>query len=267
METIKDLYAIPNYTCNLNCPHCTLSKISEKYNEKSFIDTLKNINAEQITLFGGEPLLYKETFKKIVKTNKITSISTNLLLLDDEIIQYLKTYNISIATSWNKTRFTKAQYNTWIANLKTLENNNLDCIILVTLTEDLISLNLNNFLSILKDLNQIKSITGILFEQLVDNSKNKVFYEKVDEWLYNITKYWQFSFKNLILDKIKHWNCDCTKTYTLTPNGTLRKGCPQYTLQYLRNECLTCKLANICRPCILQKECTFPKKLYNAISK
>ena len=73
------LYVIPNYQCNLACPHCTLHNYNIKYNEETFIETLVKTNANKCILFGGEPLLYFERFKRILETKKIHSISTNLL--------------------------------------------------------------------------------------------------------------------------------------------------------------------------------------------
>lgn len=264
METIKELYIIPTYSCNLDCPHCELHRKVERYNESIFISRLKTLFFDRGILFGGEPLLLQEKLIPILETKKISSISTNLLLLNATSLKLIKDYDLDIATSWNQTRFTPKQFDIWIDNLKLLEQYNLSCIILITLTEDLINCDYNTFLTLLSELDKIKSITGIKFEQLVDNSKKAEFYERVDNWLCKISKDWSFSFKNLLLENLNDWNCDCSKTYTLTPSGILKKGCPQYTQTNVLQQCLSCKLANVCKPCILQKECSFPKKLYES---
>lgn len=260
MEDIKTLYAIPHYNCNLACPHCDLFKKQTNYDEEHFMYSLNNVNAEEIVLFGGEPLLYKDKLLKILQTNKISSISTNLLNIDLDILNNLKKYNIHIATSWNNIRLNKQQYMTWINNIHKINTYNIDCIVLITLTDDLIH-NVEKLTDTLTDLDKTK-IRGVLFEQLLDYSKDQNFYEKVDTFLCKISENWQYSFKNLIIDKLNTWNCDCKKTYTLEPTGIIRKGCPQYIQPQIVNECLSCSLANICKPCPLQKHCSFPKKLY-----
>lgn len=262
MENINKLYIIPNYECNLKCPHCNLHKINENYNEEKFLNVLNTVNCNEIILFGGEPLLYKNRFKKILDTNKITSISTNLLNINQEDINNLKKYNINIATSWNMTRFTKKQETLWINNLNLINKNNIPFIILITLTEDLIDSNINNIIELFNKLNNLQNLSGVLFEQLLDYTKNDKFYARVDDWLIKINNNWKFNFKNLILEKLKNWNCNCNNIFTLTPSGVLKKGCPQYTKSHILTKCLSCELASVCKPCILQKECTFPKKLY-----
>ncbi|WP_439647480.1 radical SAM protein [Brucepastera parasyntrophica] len=52
---------------------------------------------------GGEPLLNKDLVKKIIalsnNTNTIVSINTNLTLLDDDFIEFLKKSETRILTS------------------------------------------------------------------------------------------------------------------------------------------------------------------------
>ena len=259
---MKKLYIIPTYHCNLCCPHCDLHLKNDNFSSK-FYSVLKNTNIDSGILFGGEPTLYKERFIKCLETNKVNSITTNLLNLDKDILNLYKKYNLSIATSWNPCRFNDKQYDIWINNLKLLQKNNLSCIILITLTEDLLTF--NSFEKYLKDWDNIKSIDGILFEHLIDYNMKPDLHERADDWLCTITDKWCYSYKNLILDKIKNWNCDCSDVWTLNPNGELKKGCPQFEKNNFLYNCLQCKMANICQPCRLQHLCSFPKKLYKKV--
>ena len=261
MENINDLYIIPNYECNLNCPHCDVHNKKVDYDEEKILNQISTLSFKNGIVFGGEPLLYKDRLKKIIQTNKITSVSTNLLLLDKEIVDLLKEYNVSIATSWNPLRFNNTQEEKWFKKLSLLD----DCTVLITLTEDLITMDMEYFKNILKKMDETNAIEGILFEQLLSDDATEEFYNKVDEWLVKIHNIWNFKMKNFITDKVLNWKCDCSKTYTLEPNGILKKGCPQNNGIIIQQQCLVCPLSNICQPCVLQKKCTFPKKLYNLI--
>ena len=259
------LYAIPTYNCNLNCQHCDLHLKKDEYNEEKFIKALNDIEESEITLFGGEPLLYKDRFKKCVETNKITSVSTNLLLLDREYIELFKKYNLNIATSWNLFRFNEKQYKQWLEKLELLEKYDLKCIILITLTDDLLSYNIEKFLQMLDEWNLIKSIDGILFEHLIDDNATQELHIRADEWLCRLHNYWEYDFENLIEKRIKNWDCDCSKIKTLMPNGEIKNGCPQYEKSFVIDKCFNCDLVNICRPCRLQNKCSFPQKLYRKV--
>ena len=60
--------------------------------------------------------------------------------------------------------------------------------------------------------------------------------------------------------------CDCSEVYTLPPSGIIQKGCPNFYNFNIIEECLSCPLAGICKPCPLQRNCAFPKELYKLIS-
>lgn len=259
---MKTCYIIPTYHCNLKCPHCDLHLKNDEFND-DFYTQLKNIIADNIILFGGEPTLYRDRLTKCLKLNKITSISTNLLQLDDELISLYKEYNLSIATSWNPKRFIEEQYELWLNHLQLLTENGLSCIILITLTDDL--LNYDLFYNHLKQWDTIKSVEGILFEPLLDYNMKNDLHQRADEWLCKLYDNWNYSFENMIINRVKNWNCDCRDTWTLQPNGKLVQGCPQNEQEYVLNDCLNCKLANICKPCNLQHICSFPKQLYERV--
>lgn len=262
---MKKLYIIPNFNCNLNCPHCVIHNMKDSYDENEFFSSLNSADSKEYVMFGGEPLFFKDRFDKLVDTNKITSIATNLLLMNDYYAERIKEKEIWVSTSWNPLRFTNEQYNVWLDRLKLLEKYDIKCSVLITLTEDLVSMDINNFAQILKSWNEYKSIDGVLFEPLLDYNMKKDLHKRVDEWLCHIYDLWEFNFKNLIIDRIKDWNCDCEDIYTLYPSGIIKKGCPQNEKEFVLEECLNCEMAGKCRPCRLQHLCSFPKKLYRKV--
>ena len=146
---------IPTYNCNLSCPYCMqgLDKshdIISKEAIESLIKFVDNrilesntigvpINELNISLFGEEPLLTKksvlpsfcEQIKAIAIKSNCTlnfSMTSNFTLLDDEVIDLIKKYNIKIQVSIDGTkeqhdsrRIThdgKGTYNLIVDNLK-----------------------------------------------------------------------------------------------------------------------------------------------------
>jgi hypothetical protein len=54
---------------------------------------------------------------------------------------------------------------------------------------------------------------------------------------------------------------DCSEVYTLYPNGTLRKGCPNFEGEiYMPTKCYICNISETCMPCRLHKYCSYPHK-------
>ena len=141
---IQQLYVIPSFDCNLKCPHCFLRLRKEDFNEVNFFNSLHNTSAYYRILFGGECTLHFDRFKKCLETGLIDAVSTNLLNLSPEILELYKEYEIALATSWNPQRFNEEQYKLWVENLRKLEGNGLDTIVLITLTEDLLSYDLES---------------------------------------------------------------------------------------------------------------------------
>ena len=260
---IQQLYVIPSFDCNLKCPHCFLRLRKEDFNEVAFFNSLQNTSAYYRILFGGECTLHFDRFKKCLETGLIDAVSTNLLNLSPEILELYKEHEIALATSWNPKRFNEEQYKLWVENLRKLGENGLKCIILITLTEDLLSY--ENFDSLLREWDNIESIEGILFEPLLDYQMSKDLHERADLWLCNLYNKWNLRIRNLIADKVMKWNCNCSDVWTLNPNGKLIRGCPQFEKKLVLNECLGCNLAGICRPCHLQHICSFPKNLYKKV--
>ena len=115
---------IPTYSCNLRCPYCyegqnkSTKVITRATVEKMLLFVNKQIEANKattpidcigISLYGGEPLLAKKELihfcdgiLDIAKKNKLRTIfdmTTNFVLLDDEIIELIKKCNISVQVS------------------------------------------------------------------------------------------------------------------------------------------------------------------------
>ena len=266
------IYAIPNYECNLSCPHCDISRQHVDYDEQKFLYSIKDLSNNKtnvINLFGGEPTLYKERFMSIVKTNLVSSVSTNLLATDAEVLDCLVHSSFSIATSWNKTRFTAEQEQKWLKNLELFSESHKKCMVLITMTPDLVYSPLDQIIDVLNRIDSTRGVDSILFEHLISDTVTDSFQQDCDSWLCSMHDCWKWpKLNNRIEEKVKanRWKFDCSSTKTILPNGELRDGCPQKTSTCICLECLSCKNSSFCQPCSLQRFCTFPKKLYKKLT-
>jgi len=262
---MKYLYAKLTNDCNLSCPHCNVL-CENNWNEEKFFDEINKFDGE-IIAFGGEPTLYRDRLIRLLQQNKTVSITTNLMILDDELISYYK--KIHVGTSWNLNRFSDNQYQTWLKNLKLLEEHSIEVLVLITMTEDLIRMDINKFMRMINLWDkEYKSIRSVLFEHLVDSSTTQEFFNQCDDWLCKIHSLWKkynIQIENRIDDDVFHWRKNCSEIYTLEPDGSIRRHCPHPVKRIIREECLTCEYSDICQPCILQQHCSFPKKLYELI--
>lgn len=265
MEIIlRKLYILPNTACNLSCPHCEVYKNIIPLDEDKFFSKLKEIKAEEYILFGGEPLLDHRIFNKCIDTGIITSMTSNLLLLEEEDIP--KISNIDLTTSWNPHRFTQEQYDIWLSKLKMLEKYGLHINVMITLTEDLLSMDKKKLFDMFSDWDKISIIDGINFGQLMDWNTTQEFFDRVDDWLCDTHSKWNFRIQNLIDKTALNWKINtCSNTASLYPDGTLKRRCPTSIGTFFPKECLTCEFASICQPCRSQQHCSFPKKLYKMI--
>lgn len=264
----KSLYVVMTKKCNLRCAHCYVDFDNDDYNEEEFLKQLNSFEGDLI-LFGGEFTSDMERFRKVIKSNKEHGISkfvtatTNLVYLDDELIDFYKSLP-GIATSWNLDRFgNKNNYEKWVRNLKTLVDNDVTVTILITLTKDLVELPVKEFLKIAKDFNY-KDVE-LKFEQYVGDDVARTHYEKVDEWLCELFLNWDMESLFILSDIVEGWSYNCDETYTLHPDGTLVNKCPHDGIAVLPDDCIDCPDAMYCRPCRLIKYCSFPKKLYKLI--
>ena len=104
---------VPTLTCNFACPYCFEKNLNcGKENIKEYFKSLKAYAVKnfkkyrniQLSLFGGEPLIYIDeciNFLKWVKTdseknryNYITTITTNGSLLTENILEQLVNFNL-----------------------------------------------------------------------------------------------------------------------------------------------------------------------------
>lgn len=263
----KQIYVVPTWQCNLNCPHCFVHTYNDSFNRSIFMDKLYELKEKYpeatFILHGGEPTLYKERYLELLNTGIINSICSNLVV-KTEIIDDLNNRDLSIATSWNPNRFNTFTYLAWLGNIQRLKNTPL---VLITLDKDLIQYNMNQFIHVLHDLEE-RGIEEVLFEPLVDNSLDNSFQEKVDNWLCNIYDIWRsekLKLKNKIEEQILNWNFNCD-SITLLPEGNIRSGCIiGEKCKRVLLKCLKCEYAKVCIPCSLHTRCSFYPKFYEKV--
>lgn len=260
--TMKTLYAMVTRNCNLSCPHCDI-KVSgpDDFNHDIFFDRLINFEGHKV-IFGGEPSLFPERIKEMAPY--CDSISTNLLHFTDELFEIYK--NLGIATSWNPARFpTSKEYQTWLSNVKRLKDNKP--MLLITLTPDLLSY--KNFKKLLKD-EFDGHFDSIVFEQLIDHTKDQSFYDAVDLWLCDLHDFWinNMTTPCYPFERQNGWQFECSENWTMLPDGTMRYGCPNFPKNYqgIRPDCYQCEYVSECRPCQLQKHCSCPKQLMEKLN-
>lgn len=265
----KHLYAIPTQQCNLRCPHCFVNQTDDNYNEYKFLKVLNSFDGT-IGLFGGEPTVKYDRLMNIAKSNnkngisKINGISTNLLILTDELIDLYKGWYVS--TSWNPMRFGSNidQYKLWKDNCKRLSDNGISYRIMVTLTHDLIDdWSYDEFLTVAQEW-VTPSLKDIKFEDYVGIENTPEYFSKADDWLCELYKHWNLPVKMMVTEN-NCWYYDCSNIYTLYPDGTINNECPHASPRYLPDKCLSCKLVESCRPCRLQKYCSRPNKFLELV--
>ena len=270
---INTVYCLLTKRCNLSCKHCDVYKYEDNWNQKKFVDTLRNIDGKFI-LFGGECSLYPERIKLLLEDdiikNRIKSVSTNLLILNDEILTFWRTIG-NIGTSWNPNRFNDIQYQLWLNNLKVLSkySNDINITLLIVLEDSLFTYDFDKFINMLKELDNMNIFKSVKFEPYVGSTSDRNYFIRSDNFLSKLYDHWNF---NMILDNIERAQINffnCSKTYHVDPDGTLHIGCAHEETITYSNDCLTCENNSICRPCQLQKFCTVPynftKKVYNDI--
>lgn len=255
-------YIIPSFKCNLSCKHCYVYTRQDNFNQQKFFSQLQNLDGELI-LFGGQPLLNFDLFKKCLNTNKFSSISTNLLLLNNQNLQLIKQYNLQLSTSWNPFRFSKQQFQLWKNNLNILNQNNIFYSILITLTKELLDISPEKFLNFLKSL----SCYSIQFQPLIGMSQG--IRNKIDNWLCQLQSEWPPGVTNVLKQNYLNKHIlHCQNIWTLYPNGELLNKCPlEVNRYYILKNCLICKYSKVCKPCRIQKSCSFFYKYYEKIQK
>lgn len=93
--------------CNLRCVHCYdgdehMDNSSEKLTFeqwKDILSQLKKLDCKKVEFIGGEPTVYPHFFdllKYAVSIDLTTEIYSNLLLFNDELVDYIKEHNITV---------------------------------------------------------------------------------------------------------------------------------------------------------------------------
>ena len=157
--------------CNLKCKYCFVPKCKETMNLDTYIKVINKLkdNNNHLTFFGGEPLLYFDLIKKIVKYNEDNNIelkyniNTNALLLEDEILDYCleKEFLLNVSLDGTKesniiNRCNEEQFNKILKNIKAAINKKGNVIVNYVIDPS----NINNYYEGIKFLvdNQIYTI-------------------------------------------------------------------------------------------------------------
>lgn len=134
--------------CNLKCKYCFAEK---EYGDVNCNDVIKFINQyskdyiiNQIQITGGEPLLYGDLKKLIIKSKEYTeniTIMTNGILLNDEWLNFFEENNISLnisldSISSNYHNKLRGNFEDTIRILKRLSNYNIKTTISMTVSHE-----------------------------------------------------------------------------------------------------------------------------------
>lgn len=96
--------------CNLRCIHCynlssemALRKPKANNFSKEIAQQLIDYKIFEVTITGGEPLVDKKNLKEVIRLLKENGVNvhlnTNLVLMDDDLLDFLEKYSVSILTS------------------------------------------------------------------------------------------------------------------------------------------------------------------------
>lgn len=112
-----------SYKCNLNCIYCENQHLRSEYqgvtmSEEMVREIIEKLgpNLHEITWHGGEPLTLPkhlisalEEEKKKYGLNITTTLQTNSVLLDQDMVDFLLQYNINFGTSFDGLRNTESR--------------------------------------------------------------------------------------------------------------------------------------------------------------
>ena len=210
----EEYHVVINTTldCNLNCWYCYESKIvGSRLNDKTISNIIKNLESRfttypfrhlRISFFGGEPFMDFTGIKKILDFAKgftsdmgillTADFTTNATLINDEIIEYLKSFHCSfqITLDGNRERHNKIKacaqnpFDTYQATINSLrlinkEINNRHVAVRINfdnhtlkkideILEDIDFLDRRSTTLILKRIWQIKSV-DVIHDLLLEN--------------------------------------------------------------------------------------------------
>lgn len=258
------LYALVTSHCNLTCPYCDVTNCKEEFNRDLFMKQLHEFDGD-IILFGGEPTLYPDRLVDIflsdpIVTRKIHSITTNLIDINDQILSILHLIH-RVGTSWNPSRFRDGEYEKWRHNLDIVSEKipDISLRVLVTMTFEVLDMSPREMMDKINSWNGTV-VDDINFEFLIDDAVDEKYFERCDNWLCDLYKIWNSDIKFFNIERIRNWFNDCTGIRTLHPNGIMTEGCPHAGAFTVPDKCLTCDKSDVCRPCRLQKYCSYAHK-------
>lgn len=199
----QSLYLITTTSCNLDCDYCfyrssasgslkhrenmsfEVAKIAiDKFFEVVSNNIIDNNYWQQITFYGGEPLINKKLLMKAIPyasekfNDNFTSlvINTNLVLLDDDLISLFKRYGVEVQVSLDgskqqhdlhrKTIAGVGSYDMVINNIKKLIKNGVKVLPMITATDA----NVNNFSDTLYEIVNELGIDDFAVNILITNS-------------------------------------------------------------------------------------------------
>lgn len=188
-KQFQSLYLITTTSCNLDCDYCfyrssasgslkhrenmsfEVAKIAiDKFFEVVSNNIIDDNYWQQITFYGGEPLINKKMLMEAIPyasekfNDSFTSlvINTNLVLLDDDLISLFKNYNVEVQVSLDgskhqhdlhrKTIAGVGSYDLVINNIKKLIKNGVKVLPMITATDANVNNFSNTFYEIVSDL-------------------------------------------------------------------------------------------------------------------
>jgi len=264
-KQFQSLYLITTTNCNLDCSYCFYRssfsgslkhrqnmsyEVAKKAIDKFFDIVSKNVVTDnywqQITFYGGEPLINKQMLMKAIPyarekfNDKYTSlvINTNLVLLDKDIINLFKENNVEVQVSLDGNREQhdlnrknvagQGSYDIVIKNMKILIKNGIKVLPMITATDA----NINNFNETLWKIVKELNVDDYAVNILITNS-----FETNSEYTLTLSKEMLKAFKKfgniandysfvelyeMLLGKdktIAKNSCGCTRKITIFPNG------------------------------------------------
>lgn len=243
----NEMSILINNQCNLSCNYCFSKKGTEKLTFevlKPFLDFFVHINRfeEKVSIFFsgmGEPLLEIETIKRIVEyindkllnTEKEYGILSNLTLLNDEILYFLKKYNFKIIGSYDGLGFSENRINNneflekkVIENIYKILSYDLDLKINLVVTKKHI-LNKEKLLEVLKSLISLENVSFLYLLSNYNDYNREYTVQEYYDFLkfFTIKRYNEFStlknyqdfFRLMLTLRI------CNLRWSILPNGNV----------------------------------------------
>jgi radical SAM protein with 4Fe4S-binding SPASM domain len=234
--------------CNLSCKGCikqTFKNGTAVIDYNTFIDTIENFSDKAISnvhFTGGEPLLKIERINDIIEQHRLNnstskpefSIYSNLKILTDETIKFLKSNRIIIHTSIDGLEAENdlirgcGSWRDTVNNIQRLKNNNvyLQSITTTLKNENFHAIN-NEFVSFICDMNvPVWRINidywGVNFDP--DEVTKKVFdlFQFAKSMKLRVEGTWMYPFNNMLSNR-KEGFCPALKgdILALLPNGSI----------------------------------------------